>query len=365
MKFLRVMSMTVALSTILMTNAFAATKGVTSGSNINVRSAASTDSSIVKVLELGTSFEFVGIENNFLKTTVDGVEGYISADFVRLETVDGTINADSVNVRTSPSVTGSVAGSLNSGSQVTAIGKTGEWIVINHNGSKNYIHRDFFTSQYTEFLTEVVNVETAVAVSTYAIVEASGGLKLRSSSSVDASVITVLPNGEIVDVIGVAGDWVNVSANGTSGYVSKEFVDVRTGEKPSRSVSSNKGEQIVSYAKQFMGTPYVWGGTNLSGGVDCSGYTYSVYRNFGINLNRVASDQSRNGVRISRSELVAGDLIFFDTSGSNNGEITHVGIYMGNGQFIHASSGGGRVMVSDLNSGYYNNRVVTASRVVR
>ncbi|MGI6563906.1 MAG: peptidoglycan-binding protein [Clostridia bacterium] len=123
------------------------------------------------------------------------------------------------------------------------------------------------------------------------------------------------------------------------------------------------GEAIVAYAKQFLGVPYVYGG-NGPNSFDCSGFTRYVYAHFNITLPRVAADQRAVGYEVSRSELRPGDLILFTSPGSGSG-IGHVGIYIGNGEFIHASSGSAMsVCISSLNSSYYTNRYVTARRIV-
>ena len=102
-------------------------------------------------------------------------------------------------------------------------------------------------------------------------------------------------------------------------------------------VSSNKklGTQIASYAKQFVGNPYVHGGTSLTKGADCSGFTQSVFKHFGIKLPRTASSQAKVGKKVSFSELELGDLVFYSNGGSR---ISHVAIYIGNGKIVHAQT---------------------------
>ena len=97
------------------------------------------------------------------------------------------------------------------------------------------------------------------------------------------------------------------------GYVSADYLTVKTGEKPDNTTSntaSAKGAAVVVYGKQFIGTPYVWGGTNLNTGVDCSGFVYAVYKNFGITLSRSSASMTSNGVEVSKANLQAGDLVF-------------------------------------------------------
>lgn len=106
---------------------------------------------------------------------------------------------------------------------------------------------------------------------------------------------------------------------------------------------SSTGSQIVSFATQFVGNPYVWGGTSLTNGADCSGFTQSVFANFGISIPRTAAAQASSGTPVSLSDIQAGDLLFY----SNGSDIGHVTIYMGNGQVVHASNSNTGIVISD------------------
>lgn len=129
---------------------------------------------------------------------------------------------------------------------------------------------------------------------------------------------------------------------------------------PVESPASNSGD-IVSTAKQYLGYNYVSGGSSPETGFDCSGFTKYIYGQFGINLNRVAADQAANGTPISKEELQPGDLVLFSYYGSSS--IGHSGIYIGDGQFIHAANSKRGVVTDTLESGYYLDNYVTARRV--
>ena len=150
-----------------------------------------------------------------------------------------------------------------------------------------------------------------------------------------------------------------VSANGVKGYVNSAYVTTTKsdgGSKPSGSI----GETIVATAKQYMGAPYVYGGMSPSG-FDCSGFVNYVYKLCGYSMSRVASSiYNNNGTYVEKANLQLGDLVFF---ASNSSSIGHVGIYIGNGQFIHSSSGAGCVVISDLSSSYYLKNYVGAKRI--
>jgi len=128
-----------------------------------------------------------------------------------------------------------------------------------------------------------------------------------------------------------------------------------------KKVSRGEGRgDVVKIALSYLGTPYVWGASSGSA-FDCSGFTLYVYQQVGINLPHNAAAQYAVGTKIDRSELIPGDLVFFKTLGST--VINHVGIYIGNGQFVHASSGKDKVITSSLNEGYYESRYAGAVRV--
>ena len=122
---------------------------------------------------------------------------------------------------------------------------------------------------------------------------------------------------------------------------------------------SGGAQQILSFAAQFLGTPYVWGGTSPSPGFDCSGYVQYVYRHVGISLNRTSEQQFNNGVSVSRSELRPGDIVFFHTYSSG---ASHVGIYVGNNTMINSSNGG--VSYDDMTNSYWAKRYLGARRVL-
>lgn len=122
------------------------------------------------------------------------------------------------------------------------------------------------------------------------------------------------------------------------------------------------GVDIINFAKKFLGTPYVWGGNSLSGGVDCSGLVQQVYKNFGINVSRTTFTQIGEGKAVGMNELQAGDMIFFDTDKGVKGP-DHVGLYIGNGKFIHAPRPGKSVEIADMSSGYYQRLFMGGRRV--
>lgn len=127
--------------------------------------------------------------------------------------------------------------------------------------------------------------------------------------------------------------------------------------------TSRQAEDIISYAKRYMGVKYVWGGSTPKG-FDCSGFVKYVYKNFGITLNRNSAAQAKNGSYVKKADLKPGDLVFFDTNGGLN-RINHVGIYIGNGKMIHSSSYYKGVVITNISSGFYAKNYMTARRVLK
>ena len=176
-------------------------------------------------------------------------------------------------------------------------------------------------------------------------------VNLRVEPSLDAAVQTSMPQGEEIDVVEELGEWVKVRLDGDICYIYAEYVEVSEQLPKAMTLTEalyGKGVSdvrvaLVNYACQFVGNPYVWGGTSLTNGVDCSGFTMKIYAKYGISLPHKASLQATYGKSISSSEARPGDLFFYSSGGS----INHVAIYIGNGQVVHASNPKSGIKISN------------------
>ena len=184
-------------------------------------------------------------------------------------------------------------------------------------------------------------------------------VRFRSGPGLSFSIHTELFYGNAVTVTGVSGDWTAIEYKGQSGYVYSQYVAEGSVQTVSTGGSAS-GREIADYALSFLGYSYSWGGKSPSTGFDCSGLVYYVYQHFGYTLNRVASEQAKNGRHIEASELQPGDLICFYSGGSYIG---HVGIYIGGNRFVHAASSTAGVITSEL-TGYYATRGFEARRII-
>ena len=366
------------------TLAMANTLGCVNTNNVNVRTQSNVNSEVLTKYGTGQALNIIGYENDFFKVDIDGADLYIAADFVDVLKAQGVICGDNVNVRVNASMESNVLGTLNDGDTVVVVGCNDGWLKIEYNDSVGYINEDFVQGDFVKYISgnmepaevKSTEVEQAAVEQTeiapkamasdelYAVVTSSTGLRLRSSADLESNVITLISSGVAVDVLAQESGWVKVNYAGNEGYVSDEFVEIKYGVKPV--FNSSKAQQVIDYGKQFLGTPYKWAGNDLTKGVDCSGFVYNVYKHFGVSLNRSSAAMTGNGHVVSKSDLQPGDLVLFDTSGPNNGGISHVGIYMGDDKFIHSSSSTRTwgVVISSLNEDYYIRTYVTARRVL-
>ena len=201
----------------------------------------------------------------------------------------------------------------------------------------------------------------------YVKITSDGGLNLREDASTSSIILSTIPSGTYVDFLGNDGNWLKVNYKGKIGYISSEFgtiTDKKEQPKPQANIgSSATAENIINFAKLHLGKPYIYGSTNLNVGTDCSGFTYSVFRKFGIKLNRTSRDQYLNGTAVAKKDLLPGDLVFFNTGG--NSRISHVGIYIGNNQYIHNTDSKGQgVIISSLSNDYSSRNYYGARRVL-
>jgi cell wall-associated NlpC family hydrolase len=207
--------------------------------------------------------------------------------------------------------------------------------------------------------TDYVALDEDNIFETYGRVSADA-VNVRTDTSTESDTLGTISGGSIVTVNGLLRGWYDVTCeSGTRGYIRSDFVDLIS------SASSANGSSVVALAQQYLGTRYVYGGA-APGAFDCSGYTMYIMKQFGYNLPHTATGQwqSGYGTKVSYAEMMPGDLVFFcDPSRSLGKACSHVGIYVGNGQFIHASSSKNGVIYSDLTSGYYHNYFVGAIRM--
>ena len=258
----------------------------------------------------------------------------------------GTVTGDSVNLRTEATTNSAVIASISKGSPVVVIDRAGsDWYRIWVNGSEGYMSADYI--DFAESMDANYGMGT-IQGST---------VRLRAGADTSTQILGNYNTGTQMDVIGVVGSWYKVSYNGSVGYVHSDYMALKN-QKLSGSAYS--GSPIVNTAYKYMGVRYVWGGTSPKG-FDCSGFVYYVFGENGIKTNRTAASLYKNGTYVERANLQPGDVICFYTGGY--GYIGHAGIYIGNNEFIHASSAGGKVEIDSLESNYYNNHYYGARRI--
>ena len=258
----------------------------------------------------------------------------------------GTVNADALRLRQSASTDSTILATASKGDSVIILENAGNnWYKVDYKSVQGYMSG--------EYLTVATTADAAIG---YGKVSAGGStLNMRSGAGTSYGVVSSLPDGTIVEIVGINNGWYKIQYGGKTGYVSSDYMVTVKDSVGSRSTaeaasSSAIGDQIVAYAKQFLGVPYVYGG-NGPNCFDCSGFTKYVYAHFGVTLNRTATDQLANGTSVSKSQLQPGDLVFFRANTTK--PVSHVGIYIGNGQFIHASTNTYSVQIDRLDTGYY------------
>lgn len=252
----------------------------------------------------------------------------------------GATTGSNLRMRAEASTDSSIVTTLNKGVAVSVLDTSAEgWYKIAFNGNTGYVSADYMIIDQDNLF------ETTGRINTDSV-------NVRTDATTDSEVAATLENGTFLTVTGLKDGWFAVTCKyGTEGYVRSDFVDLTY-------KGSGTAGGLAETAKQLLGTPYVWGGSSPRG-FDCSGFTMYLYKQLGYNLPHTASGQWKSGIgtRVySISELQPGDLVFFNDPSRNAGKAcSHAGIYIGNGQHIHASSARNNgVVISDLTSGYYN-----------
>lgn len=338
-------------------------KGIIIDNGVILRKEAKEGSDVVSTLKLG---EYVNILDNeddwYYVEVADGSTGWIINELLmpveekRDLIKKGLISGDNVNVRLKPELDAEVLKSLSKGIEVTIVDEDGDWLAIMlQQDLKGWIHKSYVSLKPNHSNGKITG----------------NNVNLRSLPSTNSQILTRFPLGSIVTIVGYEDGWYSV-VTGTSqeGWVHQDFVSVvldNADNATAVSRSANRSAGLVKledFAKSLLGKPYKYA-SNGPNSFDCSGFTSYVFKNFGISLPRSSKDQANVGEKISKSDLRLGDLVFFDTVGKYDGVISHVGIYLSDGKFIHASSGSNakKVVISEINEGYYKEKYVTARRI--
>ncbi len=260
-----------------------------------------------------------------------------------------------LNIRENPSLEGKLVGKLPKDAACEILDIEEDWAHIQSGEVEGYVKMHAVDDPEDAYLLTgpEARIKAKELVRTVARVT-SDGVRIREEAGLEGAVLTQVLAGEELEFLEDLGDWVKVSVDDEEAYVSAEYVEIE--EKLSCAVSmselaygtgvSDVRVDLAEYAKQFLGNPYVWGGTSLTKGADCSGFVQSIFKHYGISLSRTARAQSKDGTKISYSDLLPGDLIFYANS---KGTINHVTIYIGGGQVIHASSRKTGIKISKYN----------------
>jgi uncharacterized protein YgiM (DUF1202 family) len=254
---------------------------------------------------------------------------------------------NNLNIRAGAGEDGQLIGKLPRDAACEVMFEEGAWSYIVTGNVEGYVKSEYLLTGFTAYR-KAQGMATLVAKVT------TDSLKVREEPNTECEVITQVPKGEILDLDEVLeSGWVKIFLDAEEAYVSGEFVEVKydlaTGITMSELLYgdgvSDIRVDVCEYAKKFLGNRYVWGGTSLTNGADCSGFVQSVFKKFGVSLPRGSVTQANVGTKISAGALKPGDLVFY----ARGGRIDHVAIYIGGGQVIHASSPKAGIKISRYN----------------
>ena len=291
----------------------------------------------------------------------------------------GTVTADALRLRSQANTTSSILTMVSAGEQADVLSREENgWYRVSYKGTEGYMSAQYVAVEWTVPAQGRVNTQGST-------------LNVRSGPGTDHPRIGTLSDGSAVDILDLAGDWYHIKTDALTGYVSGEYLlpleeaapapkvaiqtapqtdtpeqtapaaDEPTLPPEAQDAASGKGQEVVDFAKTLLGSPYVYGASGPNS-FDCSGFVYYVFRHFDVTLNRGATGQLDNGTAIERSQLRPGDLVFF-YDGKVTTPVSHVGIYIGEDSFIHASTNGYEVVISSMAEGTYDKNYVCARRI--
>lgn len=259
-----------------------------------------------------------------------------------------SLASDYINVRSSPKEDGinNIVGKFPGYAGCNILGEEDGWYKIQSGPVTGYVRQDLIATGDTAQNLAVQHAQVMAIVNTES-------LNVRSEASTDSKAWTAVTSGQRYNVLNQLDGWVQLEldagdddgedqgafvstrdSNVTVQYALQEAIEYYPAVEAANAAMAFRNK-IVNFACQFVGNRYVWGGTSLTHGCDCSGFTQSVLKNFGISVPRVSRDQARSGSKVTSANMRPGDLIFY---ANRSGTINHVGMYIGNGQVVNAAS---------------------------
>ena len=263
-----------------------------------------------------------------------------------------------LNVRKKASTDADICGKMTQNTACEILKKDGDWYKIKSGSVIGYVYAEYII---TGEAAEKIALEEAEKM---AVVTTESNLNVRKKPSTDSSIITKISTEERYEVLSVKDGWVKISLDGltdeegeemdAAGYISADYCEVKYAlkaaveytplEEGGTSGYTSTRASLCNYACQFVGNPYVWGGTSLTNGADCSGFVLSVFAKYGVSLPHSSRAQAYCGTSISSSQMKPGDLVFYGSSG-----IDHVAIYIGNGMIVHAANTRRGIVINSWN----------------
>lgn len=365
--------------------AFAAGEATVNSYMLNMREGAGTEYTIIDVAYQGNTVQITQDDGSgWVQVSFHGMTGYMNKLFLDIKddvpavtetytapvqaaveaapvqvaanpNANATILGDGVNLRTGPSMVSSVITTLSTGTPIQVCGSCGAWYEVAYNNQIGYIYGDFVVmngNTVTYTVTMATAVEQApvytepLSPDTMNPVAETTAVEIAPAPQTPVQTVTVEPQQETAPAA-------EPTPEPTPEPAATPAPAVTTATNPN-------GQAIANTAMQYIGVPYVWAGTSPETGFDCSGLVYYVYGQYGISLNRVAQSMYYNGEAVDLNALQPGDILLFGSSVYN---IWHAGLYIGNGQFIHAAGSGSNVRTQSLDN-TYGMRLVAARRVV-
>ena len=303
----------------------------------------------------------------------------LEASATELKTGIGIVAVSSLRLRSQPNTDSEILATASYGDAVVIIREVDGWYLVNYNLNIGYMAAEYLLVKDRE------NVTLGYA-------SFDSACNVRSGPGTENSVVKQAPAGETCFIIGFNCGWYKVSFNGDIGYVRSDLLTLlekpynnsgvaagsgySAGSGSSYSVESSYsapvygapasngslGSQVVSLAQMYLGYPYVYGGDSPSEGFDCSGFTMYIYKQFGYSIGRTSQQQLGTGSYVAYADLQPGDVVLFERTYASSDWATHSGIYIGNGQFIHAANSRKGVVITSLSSSYYASRFICGRR---